>query len=156
MERLMTLILLIPLLLSAEAPAWLGVYYDPVAPIPELESGLERDALLGAASGLRLSVVFPDSPAELGGLLPDDLIFAINGEPFELPADQIRQDFRSRMDGRAVGERVRFHLIRDAIDRSLSGAEKEFWKDPEAYLDAMPNDSRLEAAATCIARRAAE
>ncbi len=140
-------VLVYMLLLAASAgatPGWLGVYYDPVAPIPSLESGLEREELLGAASGLRLSLVFPDSPAELGGLLPGDLIFALDGEPFTSPANQIRQDFRGRMDGREAGERVRFHLIRDAIDREPEG---DFWKDPEAYLEAMPQGARIEASA---------
>ncbi len=147
MLRSIALLMLIPLLVSAELPGWLGVYYDPVAPIPELESGLERVELLGASSGLRLTVIFPDSPAEQGGLLPGDLIFALDGEPFEVPADQIRQDFRTRMAGRAVGETVRFHLIRDAVNRELSGAEEKFWKDPESYLENMPNGSQLEATA---------
>ncbi len=145
MMRFLVLLILTPLLALAELPGWLGVYYDPVAPIPQLESDFDHDALLGAASGLRLSVVFPDSPAELGGLLPGDLIFAIDGEPFKVPADQIRQDFRARMDGRAVGEKVRFHLVRDALDRELSGGEKTFWDDPETYLESMPNGSELSA-----------
>ncbi len=140
-----TLILILLFISSAfAAPGWLGVYYDPVAPIPPLESGLDRDELLGAASGLRLSLVFPDSPAELGGLLPGDLIFALDGDPFTSPADQIRQDFRARMDGRGVGEQVRFHLVRDAIDREPDG---DFWKDPEAFLEAMPHGARIEASA---------
>jgi hypothetical protein len=142
--RSFILAMLVCTMSAAATPGWLGVYYDPVAPIPALESELDRDELLGAASGLRLSLVFPDSPAELAGLMPGDLIFALNAEPFTSPSGEIRQDFRARMEGRLAGERVRFHLIRDAIDREFSGPDGDFWIDPETYLDALPHGERIE------------
>jgi len=142
-------VLLSALSVQAAPPGWLGIYYDPVAPIPPLEAGLDRAGLLGAASGLRLSLVFPDSPAERAGLLPGDLIFALDGEPFTAPAEQIRQEFRARMRGRSAGDHVRFRLIRDAVDRKAKaeGAASDFWADPTAFVDSMPDGARVEATA---------
>jgi hypothetical protein len=106
---------------AAAERGWLGIYTDPVRELPEIEQRLGGNAALEEAScGLRISAVFPDSPAETGGLLEDDLIIALFGEPLTCPFDSVRIVFRASFADQPPGTHCVIRVIRSAVDRQLS------------------------------------
>ncbi len=151
---------------SSDDRVWLGIYSDPVAELPPIEERAGgSDVLEGAMSGLLVTMVFPDSPAEKGGLLEGDIIVAIEGRPFLCPADSVRAVFSSRLEGKTAGTPFPIRVIRDAVSRSFelravddpelgrvdagddqaadSGRsldvdpEEAFWRSPQVVVDEM-------------------
>ena len=54
---------------AADDRGWLGIYTDPVRELPRIEAQAGGEAALqGATCGLQVTAVFPDSPAEEGGI----------------------------------------------------------------------------------------
>lgn len=152
---------------SADDRGWLGIYSDSVEELPAIEdSAGGPDALEGAVSGVLVTAVFPDSPAERGGLLEGDIIVATEGKPFLCPADSVRAVFSARLEGRAAGTPFPMTVIRDAVSRSFDlravggldaddapavgsalthgpNPEESFWRSPEVAIDGMASGDSL-------------
>ena len=135
--------------------AWLGIYSEPVA-LPDVsrEAG-GPSMLLGATAGLRVTAVFPGSPADRGGVLPDDVIVALAGKPFTCPAESLPAELRSALAQRLPGDVFSMRVVRDGESRRLeidgrpagTGQAKRFWIAPQTILDSLraPFDLRAEA-----------
>jgi hypothetical protein len=139
-----------PALAAGRSPAgWLGVYSEVVREFPEVDPSL----LGGATTGLRITAVFPDSPADEGGLLDGDILLALDGEPFTCPPESVRVLFRRYLGNRSPGEKIRLRVLRDAVDRSLlrdgrpvGEPEAEvFWRRPQDVVDTLSLGSTLQA-----------
>ncbi len=135
---------------------WLGLYTEPVDELPEIEAqagGEER--LGGARSGLRVTAVVPDSPADEGGILAGDIVVAMRGEPFACPAESARVVLKRILDASRPGEPCALRVIRDAVTRELAidasaaadDAQRRFWRDPEETISALTSGQQLEARA---------
>jgi hypothetical protein len=142
--------------LARDDRGWLGVYTEPVGTLPAIESAAGGAAArLGATCGLRVTAVFPDSPAEQGGLLLGDIVIAIDGRPFTCPADSVALLFRQSLEAKRAGEPCPMRVVRNALDRSLrvDGAAPRdsvqglFWRGAQAFLDSLPVGASLEARA---------
>ncbi|MBD3235316.1 MAG: hypothetical protein GF330_01265 [Candidatus Eisenbacteria bacterium] len=137
-----------------ERRGWLGVYTEPVSELPQIMSAAGGpEALRGATSALRVSVVFPDSPAEAGGLQEGDLIIAVADSVFACPAAEARRIFKRNLDARAAGEACPLRVIRDAVDRTLRLDDAPapahlatlFWRSPREAADSLSHGARLTA-----------
>lgn len=135
---------------------WLGIYTEPVATLPAIKDPAGGAAALrGATCGLRVTAVFPDSPAEQGGLLLGDIVIAVCGRPFTCPADSVALLFRRELEGKRVDEPCPLRVVRDALDRALriggaapgDSVQGLFWRGAQAFLDSLPSGSSLEARA---------
>lgn len=125
---------------------WLGVYTDPVDTLPEIQAATGGPATLrGASSGLRVSVVFPDSPAEIGGLLEGDIIIAIADRALDCSPDSARRLFKREIDARTAGTPCPLRVLRDAAWRDLRIGDAQapphlatlFWRSPQAVIDSL-------------------
>jgi serine protease Do len=95
---------------------WFGVDgIDPVA--PEVAEFLG----LGSATGLVVSEVMKSSPAETSGLLPRDIIIAIDGRPLpRLKPDQVVAAHLMReILKREPGEVISLTVLRDRVELEL-------------------------------------
>ena len=83
---------------ESERRGWLGIYTETVKelPAPSLTP-------TPATCGLRISRVFPDSPAEEGGLRVDDIIVGLASMSFTCPADSVRNVYRQAYTGKLAG-----------------------------------------------------
>jgi hypothetical protein len=155
-------LLLLAGLFSIPAPAapdtrgWLGIYHEPVSPLPAVETQVGGAAALrGATAGLRVTAVFPDSPAEQGGLLLGDIILAAGGVPFTCLPESLGATFLRWMALRQAGETCPILVLRDGVERTLrrdsQPARREdeaaFWRKPGALLDSLRSGETLEARA---------
>ncbi len=138
---------------------WLGVYTEAVAELPVVPDGVWGIELTeGARSGLRVTVVFPDSPAERAGLLEGDIIVAVSGRPLHCDADSARAVFSSRLDGKKAGSPFPLLVVRDAVERSFttSGSptideiesDRLFWDEPDRVVNALEPGESLAAGAS--------
>jgi putative serine protease PepD len=90
--------------------------------VPQLSSGATiRRAYLGVSSetdsggrGAHIRAIVPGSPAERGGLLPRDIVSAIDGQPV-----RSSQDVVGAMASRRPGEEVDIEVRRGGTERSL-------------------------------------
>lgn len=95
---------------------WFGIDgIDPVA--PEVAEFLG----LGSATGLVVSEVLQSSPAEESGLLPRDIIIAIDGRPLpRLKPDQVVAAHLMReILKRQPGDVITFTILRDKLELEL-------------------------------------
>jgi serine protease Do len=88
--------------------AWLGIAGGP-RPLPPK---LARE--LGRTAGVEIVDVAPGSPAEQGGLRPEDLIVSADGEPIA-GVDELQR----LMVDEAIGRAVRFGIVRNGVLREL-------------------------------------
>lgn len=153
--------LILGLVLGATAHArddrgWLGIYSEPVGTLPAIETAAGGPAALrGATCGLRVTAVFPGSPAEAGGLLLGDILVALDGLPFTCPADSVVPRFQKVVGAKRAGEPCPLRVVRNALDRSLrvdgvaagDSAQGLFWRGAQAFLDRLPVGGALEARA---------
>ena len=63
-------------LIESVMPSWMGIRYQPVQPEQRRKLELQRGAV-------RITAIFPDSPAEAAGLRISDIILGQPGSPFE-------------------------------------------------------------------------
>ncbi len=163
---LLSMLTLAPALANAQgAPVvddrgWLGVYTEAVEELPVVPEGAwGRELVENARSGLLVTVVFPDSPAERGGLLEGDIIAAAGGRPFFCPADSARVVFSARMEGKKAGAPFPLLVVRDSVTRTFSlkgevsaidGADPErlFWLEPERVVGELGPGESLRAGAS--------
>ena len=87
---------------------WLGVS------LQEVNAELAEQFELQDESGVLLSEVFPDSPAEEAGLRRGDVITEIQGVQFES-----LNDFRNRIADLDPGEEIDLTVVRDGRNRSI-------------------------------------
>ncbi len=95
---------------------WFGI--DGIDPVtPEVAEFLG----LGSAAGLVVSEVLPGSPAETGGLLPRDIIIAIDGRPLpRLKPDQVVAAHLMReILKRQPGDVISFTILREQLELEL-------------------------------------
>lgn len=131
---------------------WLGIYTEPVSVLPAIGPEAGGEAALGEATcGLRVTAVFPFSPAEEGGLLTDDIIIAAGGEVFSGQASELSERFRQTLQNQRVGTRYAVRIIRSAVYRQVAVDETEltaadvrrFWRDPDARVDSLRSGQQL-------------
>ncbi len=138
---------------------WLGVYTEAIEELPVVPDGAWGIELTeGAQSGLRVTVVFPDSPAERAGLLEGDVIVAASGRPLFCVADSARTVFSSRLDGKKAGAPFPLLVVRDAVERSFTTtgspaideieSDRLFWDEPTRVVDALEPGQSLTAGAS--------
>ena len=141
---------------AADTRGWLGIYQEPVANLPAIEQEAGGSAMLrGATGGLRVTAIFPDSPAEQGGLLLGDIIIGIDGDPFVCRPESLGALFQHRMAVKPVGESCTLRVVRDGVTRELSrdgrGAarsdEIRFWRAPGELIDSLRSGESVEASA---------
>ncbi len=99
---------------------WLGVG------IQEVSAELAEQFDLESASGVLLSDILPDSPAEEAGLRRGDVITEIDGTPFGS-----LQDFRNRIASIDPGTETRLTVIRDGDERRVTVMLGSREEDPE-------------------------
>lgn len=63
---------------------------------------------LGRRDGIEIIEVVPQSPAEAGGLHPEDIVVAVDGEPMESPGD-----LQAAMTGDRIKRTVRIDIVRN-------------------------------------------
>jgi hypothetical protein len=139
---------------AADDRGWLGIYSEPVSPLPAIEAAAGGEgALLGARTGLRVTAVFPHSPAERGGLLVEDIIVAIGGHALACPPESAQAVLRGRLEGLVAGARVPLRIVRREVVRRarLNGApleprlEHRLWRDMPAVVDSLVSGDSLAA-----------
>jgi hypothetical protein len=139
---------------AADDRGWLGIYTEPVAELPAIEAAAGGEAALqGARSGLRVTAVFPHSPADAGGVLLDDILVAIRGEAFTCPPESAQAVLRRHTTGLTAGTPFPMRVVRNAVSRRvrLQGAgleperERRFWREPEAFVDSLVSGDTLDA-----------
>ncbi|MBU1701835.1 MAG: PDZ domain-containing protein [Candidatus Eisenbacteria bacterium] len=142
---------------AAEAAAkddrgWLGIYTEPVSPLPDIEGRLGgTPSLHGAECGLRVTAVFPDSPADQGGLQLHDIIIGLYGKPFTCPAESVRAIFTGALEGKQAGAPCPLRVIRNAVYKTMEingepvarPRQIEFWRDPSHTLEQLKSGDRL-------------
>ena len=141
---------------AADTRGWLGIYHEPVAPVPPRRPGLFVDGTGfdrpdSALCGLRVTAVWPDSPAEVAGLEVGDILLGIDGVPFDSPPESTRAMFQRWMTPRQTGERVRFRVRRDGLDRAVTldgtaadpPTARRFWRVPSAVIDSLRDGETL-------------
>lgn len=142
---------------AADDRGWLGIYTDPVHELPAIEEQAGGPASLrGAVCGLLVTAVFPDSPADHGGLLSGDIIISVCGEPFTCPPDSVSGLFRRTLGDRRAGTPCPMRVIRDAVARNITingegtaeDLERRFWRQPEAVIEEISSGQSLEASAS--------
>ncbi len=142
---------------AADDRAWLGIYTEPIAELPEIEAQAGGAAALrGATCGLRVTAVFPDSPAETGGLQLADIIVVVCGRPLTCPAESVQVVFKRELDGKSAGTACPMWIIRDGVTREthLAGPsappawEEHFWRAPQEVIDSLSSGASLDARVT--------
>lgn len=151
------LVLLLALVLPAHAAdnrAWLGIYSEPADTLPRIEAHAGGQAALqGALSGLLVTAVFPDSPADAGGLLLGDIIICLDTDPFTCSRDSVQAVFRRELAGRTAGAACSLRIIREAVARTLAiGGEEApahlaslFWNSPGDFTADRPCGETIDA-----------
>lgn len=141
---------------APDTRGWLGIYHEPVSTLPTVEARAGGAAALrGATAGLRVTIVFPDSPAEQGGLVAGDIMLAVNGTPFTCPPESLSSTFQRWMAPRRAGEVCPILVLRDDVKRRLRRDaepvrredEAAFWRNPGALLDSLRSGETMEARA---------
>ena len=84
-----------------------GKYSRPVLGVEIDEQVSQQIAARSGAKGVAVASVTPGSPAATAGLVPGDVIVAIDGKPVESAAQLV-----NRLDERRVGDTVRLTLLR--------------------------------------------
>jgi len=89
-----------------KGPAFLGV---SMTASPELApiSGVE------AKHGVLVQLVVPDSPADMGGIEPGDVIVAVGTPDFDALADKVLEQFKDALAKYSPGDTVKIKLVRD-------------------------------------------
>jgi S1-C subfamily serine protease len=88
---------------------WLGISLHPVAIPPAFQ------AEAAVAAGLMLMSLAPDGPAEAAGLLPGDILLAVDGVPAEDPRTVAKS-----LGLLPVGQTVMLRLLRGGIVQDLT------------------------------------
>jgi len=140
--------------LAFDQSGWLGIYSESVAALPAIETEAGGDRMLtGATCGLRVIAVFPDSPAEQGGLILGDIIISVFNRPFTCSPDSVSHIFRNSMAGSPPGTPCPIRVIRDEITRSFSlndsTAEdqlaRQFWRTPGNVITELESGEAIKA-----------
>jgi len=133
---------------------WFGIDgIDPVA--PEVAEFLG----LGSATGLVISEVLQSSPAETGGLLPRDIIIAIDGRPLpRLKPDQVVAAHLMReILKRRPGDTISLTVLRDKRELELpvllSSAPKTPQESERSYFEELGVTVRETVYSDVVARR---
>lgn len=146
----------VPASAAPDTRGWLGIYHEPVPALPTVEAQAGgATALRGATVGLRVTTVFPDSPAEQGGLLAGDIMIAVNGTPFTCAAESLGTTFQRWMALLRAGQTCPILVLRDGVERKLwrdakpapREDEAAFWRKPGVLLDSLRSGETLEARA---------
>jgi S1-C subfamily serine protease len=95
------------------AKAWSGVEVQPVT------ASLARDLGL-AASGFRITRVYPGSPLGAAGAEVGDLITAIDGEPLRAANENSADGYHQRVRDLLIGSRAEFSALRAGKARSFA------------------------------------
>ena len=95
---------------------YLGVIGQTV-PIPRAQA---RSLRLNAESAVYVREVAPDSPAKAAGVLPGDLLLAVNGGPTPTIDDVYR-----RLAGLSVGDPVAIRVLRGGETEEFTGVAEE-------------------------------
>ena len=69
---------------------------------------------LGRADGIEIIDVIPNSPAEAGGLHPEDIVVSVDGEPMRAPGD-----LQAAMTGDRIRRKIQIDVIRNGELASL-------------------------------------
>ena len=160
---------------AADDRGWLGIYTEPAKVLPPLdtaqwerigEDSLE-DLLQGATCGLRVTAVFPFSPAEAGGLIIGDIIVAAGEARFDCSAAEAQNRFRNSLDSLTAGTPYPVTVIRNEVTRLVRYADvpgpdgrafegqgaldaegaRRFWRDPGSVIDSLESGESIEARA---------
>ena len=100
-------------LLFAQNKLVMGVYLQDMYQKDYDELGIKDNY------GVKIDVLVKDGPADMAGLMPEDVILKIDGEKV-LSTDQISKMFYSKKKGQKIN--VSFPLNRPQIISSLYGA----------------------------------
>ncbi|ALG68536.1 PDZ domain-containing protein [Beggiatoa leptomitoformis] len=88
-------------------PAYLGIGYEPVSEIKKKISDAPMD------SGLQITGILPNSPAERSGLKPRDIILRFNGQSLEkIKFSESAQAFSLYIDQMKAGETLTLQVLR--------------------------------------------
>jgi serine protease Do len=101
---------------------------------PTLATGLK----LPRDWGVILEDVTPDTPADVAGLKPGDLILSLNGKPV---ADARR--FEIGIFQRAIGDSVELEILRGSEKLTTSVSVEERPNDPNRFADFVTRESNL-------------
>ena len=112
------------------ARGWLGVSIQNVT--DDIAQALELDETRGAI----VSSIVSGGPADQAGFEREDVVLEVNGEAVETSRDLTR-----RIGDIAVGETVRFRIIRDGRERTLRATLGDRPSDDE--LDAMQSGTQV-------------
>lgn len=69
---------------------------------------------LGRSDGIEIIDVVPESPAAVGGLHPEDIVVAVDGEPMRSPGD-----LQAAMTGERIKRAVRIDIVRNGEMTSI-------------------------------------
>jgi S1-C subfamily serine protease len=75
---------------------------------------------LSVPGGIIVGSVVDDSPAETGGLLPGDIITALNGDALRITRDSELPEFRRRVQRIGVGSSLELGIIRAGKNRKVT------------------------------------
>ncbi|MDF1663448.1 MAG: PDZ domain-containing protein [Planctomycetota bacterium] len=84
---------------TEKVPGYLGVY-------------MEAAQVSKTRGAIRLSLVVPNSPAELGGLKNNDMILGFEGRVFNGSKDKVLESFKAYLKGKAAGESLTLTIER--------------------------------------------
>ncbi len=95
--------------------SWLGIQMQGLNP------RLQQFWKVPQESGVIVSRVMADSPAQKAGLQVGDVILAVNGQPLTAPRDEASEQLRNMIRSLSPGERVHLKVFRQGKLLSLTG-----------------------------------
>ncbi len=121
----------------------------PAEKAPEKKTGfigiqMDAVALEGSPvrSAIRVLALVPGSPAAALGVKQGDIVTELLGEPLWVPPDQAVQAFRERLKPFGPGEKVKLHLLRDAVTietKVAGGASTEALGSGSTWSEILPD-----------------
>lgn len=117
---------------NADAPApetgFMGIAYTIQTQIPPIEGHP------WIHSGVLVSNVLDDTPAERAGLQETDIIVAIENVLFDDDSEEVEAIFQSVLEQCQPGDTISLKIIRTVINKYLTANEQEY--DPDTFLNA--------------------
>lgn len=98
--------------------SWLGLQLQPLR-------DFDRDTYFNASEGVIVAGTDPSSPARLAGLLTDDRIIKLNGEPITALTSEQLPTVRRRFGLLPLGEPATLTLVRGAEEKTIELTPRE-------------------------------
>lgn len=121
---------------------FLGINHQVIAELPEVESAPD------ATCGIVITNVQDETPAFRAGLLPGDIVVALDGFGLSIPSDSVNNKFIELLHSHVPGDNFTLTVLRNEVVSLFEvGGEltepDSFMTDPELFIDNLPDNASL-------------